>query len=169
MGANLHSEILRVELEKLVGLPMWRANIMAGILGLAFGNRYPAKMRSGGMGESGDFGLHVQCAWRVAREDEVVSGYAEYMAIDEDDSPAFEAFYKTLRSAFVQSPKVEAVTSVRAGAFSLRLEGGLYIEVFPSASDDDPESEFWRLMPREPEPHFVVGPGGLEVGGGLPG
>lgn len=164
MGANLHSEILRAELEKLVGLPMWRANIMAGILGLAFGNRYPEKLRSGGMGESGDFGLHVQCAWRVAREDEVISGYAEYMAIDEDDSPTYAAFYKTLRSAFAESPKVEAVTSVRAGAFSLRLEGGLYIKVFPSASDDgNPNSEFWRLMPRK-QPHFVVCPRGLEVG-----
>jgi hypothetical protein len=138
---------------------------MAGMLGLAFGNRYPEKLRSGRMGESGDFGLHVQCAWRVAREEEVVSGYAEYMAIDEDDSPAFAAFHKTLRSAFADSPKVEAVTGVRAGAFSLRLEGGLYIEVLPSASDNgDPESEFWRLMPREPEPPFVVRPGGLEVG-----
>lgn len=163
MGANLDSEILRSELEKLVGLPVWGVGLSAGMLGLSFGNRYPVKLRSGRMGEDSDFGLHVQCAWRVAREDEVVVGYAGYMAIDEDDAPALKAFYETLCSVFAEGPKVEAVTGVRAGAFSLCLEGGVYVEVFPSAQDVDPDAEFWRLMPREPRSHFVVGPSGLEV------
>jgi hypothetical protein len=163
MGTNLHSEILRAELEKLVGLPLWGVGLAAGMLTLAFGNRYTVRTSLGREVEKGDFGLHIQCAWRIAREDEVVAGFADYVALDHADRSAFTTFYEALQSLFVESPRVEAVESLRAGAFSLRLEGSLYVEAFPSFSVVDPESEFWRLLSREPDQHFVVGPGGLDV------
>lgn len=163
MGTNLHSEILRAELEKLVGLPLWGVGLAASMLMLTFGNRYTSRTPLGREIEGGDFSLNVQCAWRVAHEDEVVAGYADYVALDKADPSAGPAFFETLQNAFTKSPRVEAITSVRAGGFSLRLEDGLYVEAFPSFSAVDPESEFWRLMSREPNQHFVVGPGGLDV------
>src|SRR5436305_11099984 len=98
MGANLHSEILRAELEKLVGLPLWGVGLAAGMLALFFGNRYTVTTPLGREIEKGDFGLHIQGAWRIVREDEVVVGYSDYLAVDRADPTAFQAFYKFLES-----------------------------------------------------------------------
>ncbi|MBI3546087.1 MAG: hypothetical protein HY081_05780 [Gammaproteobacteria bacterium] len=132
---------------------------------VSFGNRYRETTRKGKEIEVGDYALHIQCAWRLARSNAVVVGFADYVAA-EDEAENVTKIYNRLREEFSKSPIVKEIPFVRGGAFSLALEDGLYLEAFPSFSAEDPNKEFWRIFrPKWPSPHFVVTPAGVEHDG----
>ena len=55
------------------------------MLMLLFGKRYLVTTSLGRETERGDFSLHIQCAWRVVREDEILIGLFDYLSVDKKD------------------------------------------------------------------------------------
>jgi hypothetical protein len=59
--------------------------------------------------------------------------------------------------------EVLQIDSDEVGGFNFTLSGGYKLEVFPDSSEDDEQSEYWRLFNRkENNPHFIVTGNGIE-------
>jgi hypothetical protein len=159
MGNILPLQPLRTQLQKLLGLSAWGPGIIAGMLTVSFGSRRSQQTRRGEV-MVGELSLHIQCAWRLVRDEEIVAGFADYME-SEDEEEALRSIHAALSAALAEEPTVRDVTSLRGGGFSLALSNGLFLEAFPSLSFHDPDAEFWRLFAPDGL-HFVVGPGGVE-------
>ncbi len=165
MNNSLPKNRVESELRRLVGLRTWGPGLAAGMLMISFGDRHRDTTMKGKEVQIGDYALHIQCAWRLARSNAVVVGFADYVAAEDDEEKVMK-LYNCLNEALSKSPTVTEVSFVRGGAFSLALEDGLYLEAFPSLSDSDPDAEFWRIFrPKSPTSHFVVTPTGIEDGG----
>jgi hypothetical protein len=144
-------------LNSLVGKRAWVPGIAAGMLTLSFG----AEVRRMYRGEEvigGEIALHVQCRWRLFRNDTILVGSSDYGAI-EDEREAIDYIHTRLKQYFSDAPVVTAVEDLGASAFRLCLSSGVFVDAFPSQSVDDSESEFWRMFRADSDaPHFVVGP-----------
>lgn len=167
---------MRSEIEKalgvLVGLPLWSSGRAVDLEWFEFGQRKSVTGFRGNPKTVGDYALHVQCAWRISRSGEIIVGSRDlYYPPDETtdeptdfdwehspnrrDTRIAELFQNETREFFVQQVQVGV-----AGSFSLILDDGYVLDVFPH---DSLSSEHWRLFkPSTDEPHFVVTGKGLE-------
>ncbi|MFG6490393.1 hypothetical protein ACG04R_27240 [Roseateles sp. BYS78W] len=157
----LPSAEIKQELQKLVGLPAWKATFAAGTLSVQFGGKRETTTRNGKATLVGERALHIQALWRLSTSDEIIIGSIDHHCHDErDNTPQILAI---VEKALLRGPSVLAVECVRAGAFALALEGGLYLEVVPAPRPSDEADEFWRLLsPEHDKPHFVVTSNGIE-------
>jgi hypothetical protein len=115
--------------------------------------------------EVGDYALHVQCAWRIRRQDNVLVGRGDIFSPPEDtDEPLPEdfdwqkenMFDKVVSTLFAEKKEfiVRGVEAGSAGSLAISLDGELAIDVFPQ---DSLRGEHWRLFePYREKPHFVV-------------
>lgn len=118
--------------------------------------------------------LHVSCPWRLVGPAGLLVGSGDYWRPATPDTPdeefdrgAVGARLRDVRNAEVRAllgagVEVLAAEADALGGLTLRLAGGLTLEVFPDASQaEHDELEFWRLF--EPGgPHVVVGSDGLD-------
>jgi hypothetical protein len=96
----------------------------------------------------GDFGLHLDCPWRL------LGPAAELLASDESGPDVL---------AGLASPPLpcSGVLAGEGGAFELEFAGGERLQVEPGEPD---RLEYWRLFqPGLDRPHFVVGPSGAST------
>lgn len=152
---------------------MWSSGRAADLEWFQFGPRKVVKDSRGDEREVGEYALHVQCAWRIRRGDRVVVASRDLYSPREetDDRPAnfnwdvqganrrdkriAELFQNETREFLVQE-----VEAGEAGGFTLILDDGHALDVFP---DDSLSGEHWRLFkPYAGEPHFVVTGDGIE-------
>ena len=116
----------------------------------------------------GEVALHVQCPWRIAREDEVIVGSCDlyYPADYEGDGGAAENFDwernvsrqdKLLESFFQNGTRQFIVRDVAVGAAAslhVALSDGFFLDLLPV---DSLSIEAWRLFQPDIEhSHFVV-------------
>lgn len=167
---------VKLNLKKLIGLKLSRIALAADMRMLHFGNK---NARTSG-GVVGEYGLHVQCPWRLANDTGIVTGSDDLYVPYEKSEQAEELFdwekgcslqHKALRDLLkghdentrqmVDSTNllvVEDIHSDSAGGFCLTLSGGYRFSAFP----DGTRREAWRLFrPRKDgqksdEKHFVV-------------
>lgn len=160
----------------LVGKSLWACGRAADMATFAFGQRRRAPDRHGGEREVGEYALHVQCAWRITRNDQVVVGSrdlyypADYDDVNEGMPPEFDwerdpnRRDKLLVSLFKNGTRkfnVKEVAVGSAGSLHIELDDGYCLDVFP---DDSLDHERWRLFrPGVDEPHLVVTATGIEV------
>jgi hypothetical protein len=160
----------------LVGKALWECTRAADLASFALGERREVPCSRGGTRTVGEFALHVQCAWRITREDQVLVGSHDlYYPADYGDEgreipPDFDwdrdpnRRDKLLRLLFEDGKRlfvVEAVEVGTAGSLHIALGDGFCLDVFP---DDSLNDERWRLFrPGFVEPHFVVTAHGLET------
>jgi hypothetical protein len=125
----------------------------------------------------GEFGLNLQCPWRITKGKKLVVGYDDLYEQPDEASEYDENFnYDTqggnLRDvkmkAFLKSGKyiVESVDADDFGGFELRFNDDVRLTVFPaSACKIKDYSEHWRLLDNRwrlpdsgniPRRHFVV-------------
>ena len=158
----------------LVGKALWGCTRAADLASFAFGERREAPSSGGGARPVGEFALHVQCAWRITRGDQVLVGSrdlyypASYGDENREIPPDFDwdrdpnrrdrllaLLFENGKREFV----VGAVEAGAAGSLHIALADGVCLDVFPDDSLDD---ERWRLFrPGVAGPHFVVTAGGL--------
>jgi hypothetical protein len=162
-------------LEVLVGQPLWSSGRAADLEWFHFGQRRTVKGARGNSKEVGEYALHVQCAWRIRRGDQVIVGGRDlYYPPEESDGPIedfdwdvqganrrdkriAELFQNETRQFLVREVEVGA-----AGEFTIILDGEYALDVFPDNSLSD---EHWRIFkPSVEEPHFVVTGKGLRTG-----
>jgi hypothetical protein len=158
--------------EVLTGQPLWGLGRAVDLAWFQFGSRRLVKTFRGETKEVGDYALHVQCAWRIRREDKVIVGRGDiFSPPEETDEPLPEDFdwqkgnrFDTVVSSLFEQTKDFVVSGVEAGdagTLTITLDHGLMIEVFPH---DSLQGEHWRLFePSKDKPHFVVSGKGLET------
>ncbi len=136
-------------LGRLVGLPLWSVG-RAGIEWFHFGRcRIVASIR-GGTREVGEFALHLGCPWRLIGRD------SELLACHESEPEVL---------AQLTSPPLVCcgVHAGDDGGFEMVFAGGERLQVEPGDADC---LEYWRLFqPGLGQPHFVVGPSGIDPEG----
>jgi hypothetical protein len=67
-------EEIENELSVLVGLPLWIAGRVADLEWFHFGQPHTVVDRKGKPKEVGDYALHIQCGWRVVKDDCIIVG-----------------------------------------------------------------------------------------------
>jgi len=160
----------------LIGKPLWTCRRAADMATFQFGERKKVADFYGRPSEVGEYALHVQCAWRIVRAEEVVVGSRDlyYPAEYENEGEKFPPDFdwgrdpnrrdRLVRSLFQDGRRefvVERVEASAAGGLRILLSDGLFLDVFP---DDSLKHERWRLFrPEVDEPHFVVTAGGVET------
>ncbi|HUO60585.1 MAG TPA: hypothetical protein VMU24_07935 [Candidatus Acidoferrales bacterium] len=156
-------------LNALVGKPLWSSGRSAGLQWFSFGERQSVTGVRGNVKEVGEYALHIQCAWRIIRHDEVIVASGDVYA-EPRKKPSRELHLKfTLLDERVQELfqgearrfAVEKVEAADAGAFCISFSDGYALNVMPDDSSDD---EHWRLFkPYTEGPHFVVTGVGLDT------
>ena len=165
---------MRGQIEKvavaLIGTRLWACRRAADMATFQFGARKEVSDFFGRPSEVGEYALHVQCAWRIARGDQTVVGSrdlyfpASYKDITAEVPPEFDwdrdpnLRDRLLLSLFDNGTREFAVRRVEvgaAGALRILLSDGLCLDVVP---DTSLELEHWRLFrPGVDGPHLVVG------------
>jgi len=159
----------------LNGKELWTCRRAADMATFQFGARTTTKDYYGRPSEVGEYALHVQCAWRFVRDDQIVVGSSDlyYPAQSgdqtQDEIPAnfdwdrhpnrrdrlLEALFKPGSVELV----VQRIELGAAGSLHIGLSEGLSLEVFPDNSLPD---EHWRLLtPASNGQHLVVAGRGI--------
>lgn len=154
----------------LVGKALWTCRRAADMATFQFGARVKKADFYGKTAEVGEYALHVQCAWRVARGGVIVVGSRDlyYPAGYEDDGDEIPSSFNWERDPnrrdtlidelFDQGRKqftVRRIDSGAAGRLTMELSDDVSLEVFP---DYSLHAEYWRfLSPGTANmKHFVV-------------
>ncbi len=166
------NEEIQQAISVLVGQPLWALGRAADLAWFEFGQRRTVTGFKGDVREVGDYALHVVCAWRITLGDRVIVGRADIFRppdeIDEPKPPDFDwdkgnRFDRIVKELFQNESRQFMPLSVAAGgagSFSIDLQDGYRVEVFPQ---DFEGGEQWRLFsPSTDAPHFVFTCKGIE-------
>lgn len=138
-----------------------------------FGARIKRQDQRGRDREVGQYALHVQCAWRIARGDRVAVGSRDlhYPADYREDEDVPEEFdwdhdpnrrTRLLAELFEGAREfvVQQIDVGDAGSLHFVLSDGFSMDVLPY---DSLKLEHWRLFePGKDQPHFVFTGAGIE-------
>lgn len=150
------STILSV-LTPLIGLRLTAIGRAADLLWLQFGELQEIPRRLGGVRLAGEWALHIQCPWQLFHRSAVLFSCEDLWGeIDGEEADVigrfthfFRAFDDRLKASF---HRVDAVEINEVGGFSLRVSGGIDLEVLP----DDGSDEQWRIFqPGDDSSHSV--------------
>ncbi len=179
---------LQVEsaLHPLIGLPLWKTDRAASMQMFQFGAQHPTMTRRGKPALIGDYGLHVQCAWRIVGLKGIVVGSLDLYspAGDADEAPLDFEWDKhganrrdeRLQALFAShsgvvsghhaphsgtSLVVNTVQGDDIGGVMLTLSGDYSLELWPH---DSLSGEHWRLLINisGESRHFVITGRGVE-------
>ncbi len=169
-------EQIEIVLRPLIGLALWRTHQAAGMQTFQFGAQNPTTNHRGEPVHIGDYGLHLQCPWRIVGPRGIGVGSADIFAPAGDPDEAPPDFQWDKKGANRRDERmnvlfagrrekpffVEAVAADAVGGLVLSLTEGLVLEAFPNDSLPD---EHWRLLNNvDPgRPHFVVSGSGLDT------
>lgn len=157
----------------LLGLPLVFARRALDLEMFEFGAKHTEITRKGKEKEFGEYTLHVQCAWRISRQGQViVASQDRYYPGDGSDGipDGFDwvlpgnRLDRRLATFFHDFSDLLIVNSIAADSvdgLKLGFENGAALEIFP---DDSFLGEFWRFFPllRTSEgQHFVVTGSGI--------
>lgn len=168
---------LEAALAPLVGLPLWTSHRAADLQVFQFGDKRTVTSnfgpRKGQESEVGEYGLHIQCAWRIRGPSGIVvasrdrfykAGPEPFPEDDWDWSAGTNRRDERIRDWLsARSYNVERVSADATGGIVLSLAGGFALDVFPDDSLDGEYSEHWRLLrPGDLSSHFVVSGSGID-------
>jgi len=141
-----------------------------------FGDRHKRKTLHGDESEVGDYALHVQCAWRIIRGDEILVGKEDlYQPEDPRSSPDFNWEEGNLQDALLRKLFMDGGrqftvvgTALRAaGQLDILFDDELRLEVFPNSSRIG-DTEHWRLLvPTKGSDRTIQAPHIVFAGAGL--
>jgi hypothetical protein len=150
--------------QPLEGLPLRCLGRAANMLWVHFGELRETVSPLGRKRETGEWALHVQCAWRICQRGRIVVANGDFYRSPSGDplddwdtfgNSAFDATVAALNEEWTDSPP--QVTSIRVddvGGFSLQLTHDYRFDVFPANSNE--HVEHWRLFqPAADRQHFV--------------
>ena len=160
-------EQIQEALGVLIGAPLWASGRAADLEWFAFGQRRTVKGFRGDAKEVGEYALHVHCAWRIRRGDQVVIGSGDlYVPAEESDNKPEDFDWevqgasrrdKCIAELFQNETRQFLVKQVQvgeAGSFSIVLDSEYVLDVFP---DDSLSDEHWRIFkPSSEATQFVV-------------
>src|SRR3989442_9040525 len=165
---------VRAEIESataaLIGKPLWTCRRAADMATFQFGGRIKGVDYYGRPSQVGDYALHVQCAWRITRGDEIVVGSGDlyYPAEYQNEHEEFPADFdwrkhpnrrdKLLRLLFENDVREFIVQRIEVGiAGNLRIElsgGGFFFGFFVTFFLSNTKGFFFLF--KEKDTTFVV-------------
>jgi hypothetical protein len=169
---------MRDEIQKaldiLIDKPLWSSGRAADLAWFQFGGRRTVKGLRGDAKEMGEYALHIQCAWRIRRGDQVVVGSSDLYVPPEESADRPENFDWDVQGATRRDKRiaelfqnetrqflVKRILIGEAGSFTIVLDSEYALEVFP---DDSLGDEHWRIFaPSSEVSHFVVTGKGLKA------
>lgn len=142
--------IIKLELTKLIGLPIYDIGTNANITWFSFG--YPKVLKSKYSGERvvGQFALHIQCEWEIFCNRTKLMSHNE--CLSEKDVYLFKERFRvsTFNQLIVQDVEVGC-----NGFFIMRFTEEYSLHVTPKVVSE--YEEYWRLFePGDLSSHFVV-------------
>lgn len=162
------------ELGKLVGLEVTRTTRAANMECLKFGTLVTT-LRNGEKANIGEFGLHLQCAWRITNQSEILTGDLDLYDqpnefADYDENFNWDTTNGNLRDIrltnILKENKlvVKGVEADNFGGFDILFENNMRLSVFPNVSNKSEHNELWRLMDNRKygKRHFVVNVTGID-------
>lgn len=165
---------IKTVLEQLTSYAFTRATRVGATECMHFGISYKFD-RKGNKIQIGGFSIHLQCPWRITKNDIIIVGSDDvYEQPDEnaeyDENFDWDVQGGNLRDVklqeFLQSEKltVQSVTTDNFGGFELIFNNDIKLTVFPASSNKDFYSEHWRLLNNKDKNanHFVVSPSGID-------
>lgn len=161
-------------LEQLIDYDFTRSTRVGATECMHFGISYKFD-RKGNKIQVGEFGIHLQCPWRITKENILLVG-SDDVAEQPDENAEYDENFDwdvqggNLRDVkmaeFLNSGKyiVESVKADNFGGFELLFNDNIRLTVFPASSNKNIYSEHWRLLDNRDENknHFVVTPLGVE-------
>ncbi len=155
-------------LDVLKGLRIRHIGRACDLVWIHFGEYREVPDRKDGTKEVGAWALHLQTSWRITRDARIIVGGTDihYLAesrerynFDTHEKTLFDLRAKALNEEFeANSYAVSEIVYDTVGGFSLHFGPGYSLGVFPHASPDCPDIEFWRFFePATESPHYVVG------------
>jgi hypothetical protein len=156
----------------LVSLPLWALGRSVDLAWFEFGSRRSVKGSKGIEKEVGDYALHVQCAWRITHSEKVIIGCGDIFSVPQESTEPIPGDFDwqkgnrfdRIAADLLQNESltlvVLSVNASDAGSFSIGLQDGYNLEVFPDHSES---GEHWRFFkPYTAEPHFVFSGRGFQ-------
>ena len=167
-------ESIEKALQVLVGQPFSVVSRTVDMNEFNFGPLRKSTSRLGRERVTGEYTLHILCAWRIRRGNRIpVASRDRYYPPDSHDSPddydwarernRCDTRLEALLRERADSPLiVQQVDADDVGSVNLFLSGDHVLEIFP---DDSFEGEHWRMFrpDRRDHPHFVCAGEGLRV------
>lgn len=163
-------EQIQKTLDKLLGLELTRTTRAANMECLKFGQEFITDRPDGAL-DIGQFGIHLQCPWRITQGQKILTGNDDvYEQADQNskydpdfnwDRPNVNLRDKILSELIGKNKLiVERVTADNFGGFDIVFSDDIRLSTFPSISSKD---EYWRLLDNRPlsKGHFVVGGDGI--------
>ena len=175
---NVADQILK-HLRPLIGLKLSVARRAADMRNFLFG-----VIRQVENGTVGEYGLHIQCPWRIDGPEGIVTGRMDlYEPVETGDDFDWESWdyeksenmqdhqianllggYDPQTNSHVNETKHLVVEDVQAddfGGATIMLSGGYRLILFPAGT----QSENWRIFRpsiKGSQPHFVISGGRIE-------
>jgi hypothetical protein len=157
-------------LEQLIGLELTRTTRAANMECLKFGQQL-INDKVHGLLNIGQFGIHLQCPWRITKGQEILIGSFDlYDQADQNakydpdfnwDRPDANLRDKKLNELIRDNRlTVEKIVTDDFGGFEITFTANVKLMTFPANSL---EYEYWRLLDNRPklENHFVVSGEGI--------
>ena len=162
-------------LEQLIGLEFTRTTRAANMECLKFGTLYRVVDRTGIEWQVGEFGIHLQCSWRLTKNNVIVVGSDDLFEQPNETAEYDENFNWDVQGGNLRDVKLKTflnsgkyiVQSVKAddfGGFELAFNDNVKLTVFPALSSKSEYCEYWRLLDNrdESKSHFVIGAFGVD-------
>ena len=167
IGRNPRDEI-QAATAVLLGAELWTCRRTSDLVAFQFGERRAKKTFRGDLVDVGQYALHIQCAWRIARKDIVVVGSGDlYYPPDSTVQRAPADFDwaegpnlgdELLLSLFDSDKRQFVVRRVDVGdvgSLHIVMDHDLFLDVLPNETVNE---EYWRLFkPGSEEAHFIFG------------
>lgn len=162
----LSPKVISDRMNRLVGKALWRCTRAADLVAFQFGERRETRNAFGTPALVGEYALHVQCAWRITRDDQVLVGnvdlYYPARSAPESDLNRFDWDHmanrrdELIRELFIGERTEFPIIRVDVGqAYNLRIiTESICLEIFPN---DTTSEEYWRFFrPNTEEEHLVA-------------
>ncbi len=152
----------RDALQPLIGLPLSRIGRASSLLWMHFGKLSEIALSDGRTKTVGDWAVHVQCSWRLARKGAIVLASRDFYRTNDgqliggDWENSGESKFDRMVKTINQAPPwiIRSIDCDNIGGFKLNIGGEFNFDVFP---DSSAPGELWRLLqPSTPHKHFVV-------------
>lgn len=161
-------------LQQLNGLELTRTTRTANMECLKFGILYKVNHK-GIERQIGQFGLHLQCSWRITKDNIIIVGDDDLYEQPNEMAEYNENFNWDIQGGnlrdiklctFINSRK-HIISSVEAddfGGFELIFDNNIRLTVFPTLSSKSIYNEYWRFLDNrgEDSKHFVVNSFGID-------
>jgi len=148
-------DIINKVLQEIIGLELTRSTRAANMECLKFGTFFSTS-KDENLYNVGEFGLHLQCPWRITNHNEIMVGSHDlYEQIDEsaEYDPDFDWDIQqgNLRDVKIGSIianhklVVLSITADSYGGLSILFDNQIMLTVFPVISSKS-DNEYWRLL-----------------------